>query len=269
MIKLRPILALAGASARTAMSYRLRFVLSLVSAMITVIPVYFVARALQPMMEKSIRAEGREYFAFLLLGFVVLSLVAVCVDTLPSMVSGDINNGFFEAILGTPAGTPSVLLGLTGYAFVFSLARASFMVALGAILGVHLAWSRMPEASIIVVLLLVAHFGIGLLATAFVIAFRTTLSLPQLLLSASGLLGGVYWPTTVIPSWVQNVSDLLPISYGLRALRRTVLDGLPLTAVSDDVLTLAAYAAFLTAVGVLSIATALAFARKRGTLSQY
>ena len=87
--------------------------------------------------------------------------------------------------------------------------------------------------------------------------------------TASGFLGGVYWPTSVIPSWVRVVSDMLPISYGLRALRRTLLNGEPLSAVSDDVLTLAGYGGLLLSLGAITLSIALSYARRRGTLSQY
>jgi ABC-2 type transport system permease protein len=119
------------------------------------------------------------------------------------------------------------------------------------------------------VLLVLAHFGVALIATALVIAFRTSMSLPQLFIAASGFLGGVYWPTSVIPSWVRHISDALPISYGLRALRRTMLSGEPLSVVGDDVLTLAGYGGLLLSLGAISVSVALSYARRRGTLAQY
>lgn len=265
----RAILAIIRANFRTATSYRLRFIQSLASTVLTVIPVFFVARALQPMMQGVIQYEGRNYFPFLIVGFVVISLVSVCVDSLPSQVGADINNGFFEALIGTPAGTPSILLGMIGYPISFMLLRGTVMLSLGAFFGVHISWARVPETLLIVVLLTVAHFGVALIATSLVIAFRTTMSLPQLFIAASGFLGGVYWPTSVIPSWVRVVSDMLPISYGLRALRRTLLDGQPLSAVGDDVLTLAGYGGLLLSLGAITLSIALSYARRRGTLSQY
>ena len=40
------------------------------------------------------------------------------------------------------------------------------------------------------------------------------------MLAASTLLGGVYYPTTVIPSWLASASEFVPLGYGLRALRQ-------------------------------------------------
>lgn len=261
--------ALTRAAFLTAASYRLRFAQALVTTVITVVPVFFVARAMQPMMGPSIQGEGRDFFAFLVVGFVVMSFVVMCVDALPSQVAGDINNGFFEALLGAPVGTPSIVVGLASYPILFTMLRGAIMLALAAALGVQLTAARLPEAVLIVALLGVAHFGVSLAATGLMVAYRTTLSIPQVVIAASGLLGGVYWPTSVIPSWVHAVSDWVPMTYGLRALRHAMLDGKGLWEVREDVMTLAAFAGCLMALGILAFSLALAYARRRGTLSQY
>ncbi|HMN09141.1 MAG TPA: ABC transporter permease [Gemmatimonadaceae bacterium] len=265
----RAIAALLKASFLTASSYRVRFIQALVTSLVTVVPVFFVARALQPMMGPTIQAEGKDFFAFLIVGFVVMSFVVMCVDSLPTQVSGDINNGFFEALLGAPVGTPTILVGLVAYPVLFTVVRGAIMLALAAILGVNMSAARLPEVALVVALLAVAHFGIALVATGLMVAFRTTLSIPQLVIAASGFLGGVYWPTSVIPSWVYTVSEFVPMTYGLRAIRQAVLEGRALPQLKDDVLMLAAFAGCLLSLGILAMTLALAHARRRGTLSQY
>ncbi|MEO7962843.1 MAG: ABC transporter permease [Gemmatimonadaceae bacterium] len=265
----RAVFALMRAGWRTALSYRLRFLQAVVGASLAVVPLFFVARALQPTMAKTVANEGGDFFAFLVVGFVVLSMVGACVDLLPTQVGSDIGNGFFEALLGVPAGTPSVLLGLVSYPLAFTFARGCIMIVVAGALGAHFAFARLPEVVIIVTLLTIAHLGIGFLATAAVVAFRTSFNLPQYVMMASGFLGGVYWPTSVLPSWIYRVSEALPMSYGLRAIRHAALEGRQFPAIADDVLTLAAYGGFLLTTGALSLMLALSYARRRGTLSQY
>jgi ABC-2 type transport system permease protein len=253
----------------SAVSYRMRFTLSLASVVLTVIPMFFVARALQPMMGGIIEAEGARYFDFLIIGFVCLSLVQVSLSALPNQVAGDIQNGFFETISGTPAGVPAVLAGLVAYPASHALFKQVASVGTALLFGMHFDLQRLPEAALIIVLLIVTHVGVGLVATAGVIAFRSTLALPELMLAGSALLGGVYWPTSVIPSWIQRISDVLPVSYGLRALRKTALAGESLGAVREEVIALAGFAVFWIAVGAMAMAAGMSYARRRGSLSQY
>jgi ABC-type multidrug transport system permease subunit len=88
-------------------------------------------------------------------------------------------------------------------------------------------------------------------------------------LTASALLGGVYYPTHVIPSWLEHLSTLVPLAPALRIVRRLLLQGAPVMDVRTDVALLAAQAAVLAAVGTLVLGTALRHARRAGTLGQY
>ena len=104
----RAALALTRASWRTAKSYRVSFVVSFVSLLVTIIPVYFVASALQPFMASIIAEEAREYFGFVLLGTVLLTMVSTALTSFAASVSGGLSSGFFEALLATPTPLPSV-----------------------------------------------------------------------------------------------------------------------------------------------------------------
>lgn len=266
---MRSFWALVLAGWRTASSYRLRLALSVGSLLVTVVPVYFVAGALQDVMDESIRDQGGEYFAFLIVGMVAFLLLPAAVNTMPTQTSMGVNTGVLEALLGTPAGMASVLLGLAGFNLLWTTVRAGVLLLGGWFLGAALMWSQVGPALVVLVLIVLAYLPIGMLAAASVIAFRTPGPLPPATLALSALLGGVYYPTEVIPSWIQTVSDFVPLTYGLRALRRTLLEGLPLTAVAEDVLMLTAFVAILSALGWLALHAAVRYARRAGTLTQY
>jgi ABC-2 type transport system permease protein len=266
---MRTILALMAASWHTMLSYRLRSLLSLASLLVTVVPLYFIAGAVEPIMGPRIAAEGGNAFGFLLVGTATLSLVAVSLDALPSAVGGGIATGTLEALLVTPARVPVIFAGLASFSVAEAAIRAFLMCVAGIVFGVAFTAAALPWATLVIALLVVAHAGVGLVATSFVIAFRTAGPLSRLMLLSSSLLGGVYYPTSVIPSWLQLVSDALPMSYGLRALRPMLLQGAHVSTVAREVGVLAAMAVVLCAVGVLAIRAALRFARRAGTLSQY
>jgi ABC-type multidrug transport system permease subunit len=88
-------------------------------------------------------------------------------------------------------------------------------------------------------------------------------------LLASALLGGAYYPTTAIPGWIQAVSAWIPLTYGLRAMRRALLEGWTLPQVLPDLEMLLLFDAVLLVIGVAAFAAALRHARRSGTLAQY
>jgi ABC-2 type transport system permease protein len=164
---------------------------------------------------------------------------------------------------------PTLVTGLSAFPLVMAALRAAVLLAAGWTLGVSMALGQLPLALLILLVLVLAHFAIGLISGAMVLAFRTAGPLSRLVLVASSLLGGVYYPTHVIPSWLQAVSAVLPLSYGLRALRRVLLQGSPLAAVSNDLLILVGETALLLALGIAMMSVAFRYARRQGTLAQY
>ena len=266
---MREILSLIRASFRTALSYRLSMVLSLASLTFTVVPLFFVARALQPTMAKSISTEGGVYFAFLLVGMIAYTYISVAVNAIPAVVSSGVSTGTLEALLGTRAPLPSLLLGLIGYNFLWTTVRAVILLAAGLLFGVHLAWGQLWSSLLILVLIVLCYLPFGLIGAALVIAVRTNAAIPQVVLLASTVLGGVYFPTSVLPPAIAPIAEWLPLTPGLRALRQTLLLGYPIGSVSGDLMRAAGLALVATAIGALSLRWAFGYARRAGSLSQY
>lgn len=266
---MRETWALIVASWRTALSYRLSMVFSLVGIVVGIVPVYYVARALQSTMAQKIELQGGHYFAFLLVGMIATSFIMAAVNAIPAVVTSGIATGTLEALLSTRTPLPSLVAGLIGYNFVWTTLRAIVMLGAGLALGVHLVWGAWLWSLLIMTLIVLAYLPFGLFAASLQLAFRTAGPLPSVVLLASSLLGGVYYPTHVMPSWLPNLSAIIPLTYGLRALRMTLLEGIPFRDVIPDVATLIGFVLLLTALSLFALTEALHYARRSGTLAQY
>jgi ABC-2 type transport system permease protein len=143
------------------------------------------------------------------------------------------------------------------------------MLVAAALLGAHVAWLQIGASLPILALVIAAHLPFAIATAAMVLAFRSRGPLPQLVLIASGFLGGVYYPTTVIPGWIQSVADFVPLAYGLRALRAVLLEGNSLLSVWRDVLVLVGWSAVSLALSAIAFRAALRYARRVGNLAQY
>jgi ABC-2 type transport system permease protein len=263
------ILALIRASWNAEKSYKVNLLLSLASLALLIVPLFLVSGALQPVMEKSIASQSRHYFGFALFGIITVTLISSSISAIPSAVGNAIGRGTLEAFIGTPTPLPVLLTGMGAYGVLWALLRAMISVVFGAALGAQIHWSSLPSTAFILALLILAHVGFGLIVAAAVVCFRTSGPLITGFVSASVFLGGVYYPTQVIPSWLQNLSLVLPLTYGLRAIRRTALLGMPLVDVADDVVMVALFAMTLLAIGTLALAWAMRYARQTATLGQY
>jgi ABC-2 type transport system permease protein len=268
---MRVIWAMFRASWLSAVSYRVSTVFQLVSLLVGIIPMFFITRALQDTMGNAIRNEGGNYFAFVLIGLVTVTFVAQGLNSLPGAVGGAVSSGTLDTLLTAPVSPVTIFAGLTAYGYVWTGIRAVITIGAGAALGAHVALIRVPAAFLILVLVILAYVPFGMMSAAMVVAFRTPGPLASGVLLASNLLGGVYYPTSSIPSWIQNLSAFIPLTYGLKALRLVLLEGLPLTnpEVARDLGMLVLFIAVLTAIGAALLAWAFRYARRAGTMGQY
>jgi ABC-2 type transport system permease protein len=266
---MRKSLAIIRANWLTSLSYRLETFFSFLSLILGMVPLYFISRALQPMMSNVIRAEAPEYFGFIVIGLLTFTFVQASVGTLHGALGGEISTGSFEALMATPTSLIWLLLGMVGQAFSMTMLRAVYCIVFASFFGAHFVWSGLPSAALALLITCLVYLPFGIMAASLVLAFRTTGPFPGGLLAISGLLGGVYYPTQVIPAWLQGMSVIVPLTYGLRAVRRSILDGAPLSASASDLLLLLAASAVLFTIGLAMFTWALRFAKRAGTLAQY
>lgn len=263
------VLALLRASYLTAASYRLGLILSFGGLVLSVIPLYFVSDALQPMVADSIANEGGRYFGFLMVGLASIYILSAATSALPGALSGSLGSGTLEALLVTRTPLYQTLAGLIAYPLALAAVRALMLLIGIAVVGEAVTWSALPLATAVMVLVLFAYLGFGLVGAALILIFRTSGPLASAVITLSGLLGGVYYSTTVIPAWLQDLSGFVPLTYGLRATRMLLLDGASFAEVLRDISILTLTALAILTIGALAFVAALRHARRTGTLSQY
>ena len=87
--------------------------------------------------------------------------------------------------------------------------------------------------------------------------------------SLSILLGGVYYPVAVLPSWLQFLAKMLPITYSLEAMRWAILLGDSLTALGREVAALIAFSGAMLPLSLLAFRYAVRQAKRDGSLAQF
>ncbi len=269
---MRVIFAMLRASWLVAASYRIQTIISLVGLLFTVVPIYYIANGIEPLMRGSIADQGGQFFAFVLLGGVALNFVTVALGALPNAVGGAIGGGTLEVLLGAPAPLPALFAGLTSYDLIMTSIRSLLMLIAGTAFGAPILWSRLPLGIFVLGVIMLAYVPFALVATALRIAFRTSGPLTSAIVLVSTLLGGVYYPPSKlphgVPAWVRQIADYVPLTSGLRAFRRVLLEGVGPLETLRDVAPLLLFAPVAIGLGALCVRWSLEYARRTGTLSQ-
>jgi ABC-2 type transport system permease protein len=138
----------------------------------------------------------------------------------------DIESGYFDKLLLTPANRLSILLGAMGADFVRIVVQGLLVAAIALLTGVHFATG---VAGAIVMVLIASVAGISFSAIGFGIALKTgnaqatqsiwSLWVPLMFLTTA------FAPLNALSGWLQAAARFNPMTYILRGLRELSTHG--------------------------------------------
>src|SRR5262245_19804400 len=78
-------------------------------------------------------------------------------------------------------------------------------------------------AAMVLAASVLAFAGLGVLSASYSLLFKRGNPVKWLFLGVAGLVSGVMYPVTVLPSFLQAVARLVPVTYSLQGMRSALL----------------------------------------------
>jgi ABC-2 type transport system permease protein len=157
----------------------------------------------------------------------VVSFAIMMVTTMITIILfvNERRNGTLQRLLVSPASESEIVVG---YALAFAVIGViqSIVVLVAAILffGITIV-GNIFLALFVILLLAFGHQGLGILLSAGAKNELQAIQFIPLILFPSILLAGLFWPIESIPSYLQPLSYLIPLRYGIDAERSIMLRG--------------------------------------------
>jgi ABC-2 type transport system permease protein len=253
-----------------ALSYRLYFVMQMVSIFFSVTVFYFLSLLFGPVLVPQLEQYGGDYFAFVLIGLAFSGYMGLSLSSFAESIREGQMTGTLEIMLLSPTRLSAIVLSSSLWSYGLTTVRVIVYLLLGVLVfGVRLSQANFVTALVVLVLSITSFSSIGILSAAVVLLVKRGDPVAWLFGSISSLLAGVYYPITVLPDWLEPVSRFLPLTYALDAMRLAMLKGSSLYDVRFDILALLGFTIVLTPVAFLAFRWALRRAKKEGSLIQY
>jgi ABC-2 type transport system permease protein len=251
---------------RLATSYPLAFVLSIARALFPLLVLYLPAQLMGDV------ASTREYGGFLpfsVIGLGTMNFFMASYGSFANALRAEQTMGTLESILMAPLSLPTLVLASASWGLVGSLASAVAFIGGGAWLYHIPLPGNLASGLLIIALTTLVFVGIGVLSASFTMVWKRGDPIGPLISATFFLLGGIIYPPKILPSWLAFVSQLLPVTHGVEALRRVLLQGHSLSDVRTQVLILAGFAVVLLPGSLLAFRVAVRRATRDGTLLQF
>jgi ABC-2 type transport system permease protein len=252
-----------------AMTYRLSFAESIVATAFGIASMDFVSRLVDAGSPPALAAYGNDYFAYSLVGVAIAVFAQAAAGQFAGAVRAAQVAGTLEVIVGSRTSLPAFLAWSSLYDISFAAIRLIALLVIGGLaLHAHLYTNQLGTVVVVVLLTTTAFAGIGILSAAFVVWFKQREPFTGLFMTASFLLGGVLYPTSVLPDWLEKLSPLFPLSHTTAALRGALLQGSGFTANAGELLALGLFALLLP-LSLTVFSFAVGRAQAAGSLSHY
>ncbi len=190
------------------------------------------------------------YFDFVAPGIMAMTVMMSVMTGLPGAISQEKEIGTMDGMMVAPINRLSIILGKTMGQTVRGLLQGVIILALAVgLFGVTI------QGNIFLVfgLLLLGVFsfvGLGIVITSFASDQQTATMLMTTLIFPMMFLSGVFFPIQQMPWYMQDISKVLPLTYATDALRKVMVLGAGIPAITTELSVMIAFGVVMTAIAV-------------------
>lgn len=165
---------------------------------------------------------GVDYIQFMYPGILAMTVLMTSVMSGVSIV-WDREFGFLKEVLVSPLSRSGVLAGKAVGAATIAIIQGAIMLVLAPIVNVPINLGTVLALLPLLLILSLALSGLGLLIGARMRSQQGFQIVMQLVIFPIMFLSGIFFPVSGVATWLEVLSKLNPVTYGIDAIRQVFL----------------------------------------------
>jgi ABC-2 type transport system permease protein len=251
-------------------SYRLSFLFTIGGVVVRALVFFFLSEFIETATGGLLGEYGGDYFSFVIIGIALGGYFSTGLSSFANALRQSQTTGTLEAMILTPTPVSWLIIGSAAWSYVYTTFRVLVYLVVGALfLGLDLSRANYAAALVVLLLSIVSFASLGILAASLIMVIKRGNPITAVFGNVSNLIGGVFYPVAILPTWLQAIAHLLPITYALRAMRGALLAGATWDQLGPDLLALALFCLVLLPLSLWVFRYAVDRARAEGTLAHY
>src|SRR6266478_3831567 len=268
----RRIYAFIARDFRLFVSYRMQFLLRILSILTVVTTLFFISKIFAGFTDPRY-SQWRDPLASWLTGLAVLNYFMTGFSSLANSIRQEQVQGTLESVLLTPINLPTIIVASSAWDFLETTFFSFLYLFFGRVFfNVHYRGSFFL-ALVFLLLTTLVLASLGILSASFAMVFKRGDPFGIFLGTGSALFSGVFFPTQLVSlyagSRVASISRVLPATYGLDGIRRVLIVGQGFSQVREPMVTLLVFLAVLLPFSLWVFGRAVRRAKREGSLIQY
>jgi ABC-2 type transport system permease protein len=246
-------------------SYRSQLVAQFLGPLFTITLFYYISRLLTA---KTIHSPGG-YFGFVIVGLVIVQILTISLGVMPVTVRQELVSGTIERFLVSAHGPVNGILGTMLFPLINAIFSGVLLLTLAAVIF------GLPVASTAVLAIPVALLGVvafmpfAFFLVSLVMAFKQASSATQFIVAGIAIVGGLYFPVTVLPGWISWTAEVQPFTPATDLLRHLLINTALVHPAGVELLKLVGFIIVLLPFGVMLLRASIRYGQRTGTVAEY
>ena len=169
-------------------------------------------------------APGVDFIRFIYPGIIAMTVLMTSVFSGLSLV-WDREFGFLKEVLVAPLSRSGIVLGKAIGGATIAVAQGFIMLILSPILGISLTPVLVIKLIPTLIVVSLSLSGLGILVASRMRSQQGFHVVVQLIVFPLIFLSGIFFPVNNVPTWLQIISKVNPLTYGVDAIRQLFLGG--------------------------------------------
>ena len=253
-----------------AASYKTAFVGEALGVLFKVITFYYISKVFGGVLTPNLARYNNDYFAYLMIGVALMDFMYTSLETFDNNIRESQLMGTLEIVLLTPIKLTHMLLFSSLWPYVFTTLSFLTYLLFGVLIFDLQIGNSNPVTAVVMLLLAVLTFApLGIVSATVVLVFKRGSGLRKVFSATSALLGGAFYPTQVLPDWIQSVCYFVPMTHAVTGLRAALISNASLSELTSEILFLCVFAAISLPLSLLLFKAGVVHTKRTGTLTQY
>jgi ABC-2 type transport system permease protein len=173
-------------------------------------------------------AGTNDYLSYVILGGLLYSFSVSLLMIASRALITELREGTLESLLLTPSSRKGYFLGYVAQGLMRVCIEFAVITSAGYFFGLHLHHINWTGVLIVLVILVASTFAQALVLGSFMLYFRDTYITQNTLFVMMGLVCSITFPASFLPDGFRWIGNIMPLTYGVDALRMVWIEGKPL-----------------------------------------
>lgn len=207
-------------------SYKFSFIYQIGALFSTTLTLFFISRMLGDAKIPSLNNYGGDYFTFSITGVAFLDYMWVSMRSYSQNIRLVQVMGTLEAMLMTPSNPLEIIIFSSLYTYILTLLRTGiYLIIANLLFGANFGTINFFSLFVFTILMILCFSGFGLISASLTLYMKKVEPITSLFGGIFFLFGGIVYPVSSLPEFLQKVSFILPITHCVEGIRYSLIKG--------------------------------------------